>query len=85
MPMTRSRVFPDSFGKLTTTTSLADHGELAKANTSTKGIWRHVYVRYYILEKSSFFQSLVGRISQHSLSTADHNGNVFELYVEAIQ
>ena len=30
-------------------------------------------------------QPLVRRISQHSLSTADHNGNVLGLYVEAIQ
>ena len=36
-------------------------------------------------ESQTFRQPLVGRISQHSLSTADHNGNVFELYVEAIQ
>lgn len=63
MPMTRSRVFPDSFGKLTTTTSLADHGELAKANTSTRGIWGHICVWYYMLEKSSFFQSLIGQNS----------------------
>ena len=67
MPMTRSRVSdPFSIASLQqphiSHRQLDHHGELAKANTSTKGIWRHVYVRYYILEKSSFFQSLVGRI-----------------------
>src|SRR5579859_7638285 len=36
-------------------------------------------------ESQAFRQPLVGRISQYTLSAADDNGNVLELYVEPIQ